>query len=353
MAGFFQWTIALDSSNAISRGPSLPKETDRCIYFYESLKAEAAQARTQEMAMQLNAKLDTLRSMIENRIEQLEDFYLQHDSEPKAILFEKQRLRLRRLLHAERASAPRMSPPPPPPPSAQQITQTNTPSAKRGAQGGISVKLLSGKRISFGAEPTDTVGMVKLKIQEMEGTPPQQQRLTYLGGELDDDNLSLAECGVRNGAELFLTRPSPSLAYTGSYKASKNRSPKVKYAKAVYTKRTSEKAKKKLTAIYDWEKGQSSSYSVQSSTKYKLDEPFEFQVVLTEKEFFKLTSRRRSIRAEKRHKERRERSAKKESQFLQSTGPYVDPTRISSSIYRSPNKKKWIDPKGLRPYQHV
>jgi len=227
--------------------------------------------------------------------------------------------------------------------------------SQRGGGASISVQLLSGKSIRFAAEASDTVGMVKLKIQESEGIPPKQQRLTYQGGELDDPTKTLREMGIRHGGELFLSRPSPSLAY------SKNKSPKKKFEEQFTNRRTKEQAStdnraSNLAPIYDWEKGGATSYDSPKrvAAQYKLDEPLEFQIQLTEKEFFKLTSRRRSIRAEKRHKERREKSQNKESPFLQSTGPYVDPMRITSSIYRSPNKSKWYDQKRpLRPYQHL
>ena len=81
--------------------------------------------------------------------------------------------------------------------------------------------------------------------------------------------------------------------------------------------------------------------------------PVEFQIRLTEKEFFKFTSRRRGQAAAKRHKERFKRDEEKESPYLQSTGPYVDPQRVKNSIFRSPNKNKWMDEKGIRPYAHI
>lgn len=48
------------------------------------------------------------------------------------------------------------------------------------------VKMLSGKRITLEVNATDRILRVKDKIQEREGTPSHQQRLTYCGKELLD-----------------------------------------------------------------------------------------------------------------------------------------------------------------------
>ena len=74
------------------------------------------------------------------------------------------------------------------------------------ADGGIqiTVKTTSGKQIDLTVEPGDTIWRVKTLIQEKEGIPPDQQRLTFNNQELDEDK-TLAEYNITKGSEINLT----------------------------------------------------------------------------------------------------------------------------------------------------
>lgn len=67
----------------------------------------------------------------------------------------------------------------------------------------IFIKTLTGRHITLEVEPNSGIRDIKTTIQDKTGIPPDQQRLIFLGRELEDE-LTLLHYSIQKDSTLHL-----------------------------------------------------------------------------------------------------------------------------------------------------
>jgi len=68
----------------------------------------------------------------------------------------------------------------------------------------ITVKTLSGRKLAFEMETTQTIGEIKDKLFEKEQIPKDQIRLIYGGKTLDNNDSSIESWNIKPGTDIMM-----------------------------------------------------------------------------------------------------------------------------------------------------
>jgi hypothetical protein len=265
--------------------------------------------------------LQELRRSIQERIDALESFYIHHVDDERAMLFEKQRLKLRKMLHEVPAAAGGAV--------ADKTRSRRVREDSRLALDELRAWLEGGGAKNMRGLTDELIVAVYEELSR--GQPdgklsPRDFRSWYLSFG-------------RNGA-------TPDNLFPTMRKSAKSKVKKLPTIRG---------------PLYDWEKPDEGGDELEE-TQDIMGLPgnvLEFQIVLTEEEYKAVLMKRRSKQAEMKYRQRlaaakatRQRSAAKEeklraSSTLTAAGPYVDPADIQTHIFRTSDTDKWLTEDGF------
>ena len=219
--------------------------------------------------------ISSLRESFSSRIDELEDFFSDNDSDDRAVLFEKQRLRLR-----------------------QALQMANPTPKKKAPDGTVSPLTTPVKSATLGSSSTTT--------------PNSAHR-------------NSATKGMKSPASGSPHKKKSQTPPKPLYNWEKPATPvQVEKERVAIASPHGEFIPSLSAGFYELQN------ALPTSTKF-----IDFQVVLTESDYQDLLTRRRRLNAEATHTARFASKKHAETPYLNASTPYVDVSKVQASLYRS------------------
>lgn len=305
------------------------------------------------------ATLSTLRAQIEDRIDALEAFYMANRDDERAALFNKQCLKLRKLLH-DPTSALAGSP------GAGARARTRASPGSPGSRaGGASAGRYAGspeQQRALGTSRSIAPG-TRLTLDELLGWLASGADKTMSHVPPDVAEAVYFELAKYQADEKISLRDFKSWYFSfGRYDAtlddlfpSKNRGART----ATTRDEQILQAAAALGPLYDWERGETGNEDPVGLP----GKVVEFRITLTEEEFNAYQLAKRSREAEERYKARRAKARQKHSKLnrsrrigatsdavsvASSKAPYKDPKDMRELFMRSSDSARWVADKDFQ-----
>lgn len=252
-------------------------------------------------------------SSIQFRIQQLEIFYVSNSDDDRAVLFEKERLRLRKAVQTVIALGKDTR--------HQSISNTTT-SPENTPSNHLSR--------SFRTENTSKQNISNNLVKDDDISEGKERSVN---GSINQSIMSESSRKLKNHMGKSNNMSNSNILYAWEEQKEKPPRGQIEVNDLIF------QPMKKI-GFYQREVEDSESISQAE------DQQVDFYVVLNHEEITTLASRKKSTRSD--NKLRKSNAAKTS---VHSSTPYVDPRRITQSLLRDVKPEKWVNPDGMKPYK--
>jgi hypothetical protein len=287
-------------------------------------------------------------SAVQNRIEELEHFYLQNSDDERAVLFEKERLKLRKILQNFLQSG-----------NTRSVNDTRSvASANTATKSSLHASAINNNNVNIPATPQDDHQKGSLS-----NTSFNNASATHHHSITNSQNNVKSPSVANNASQLLSSTKSPtnqSYIYDWEDRSQKPGRNTLVVEKVVFEPTTCPGFYKRKGHLQrrnqsseqkhqqdDSEEGTQDLELIEENEDHERDQNkekfFDFQIILTHDEMTALAARRKKDREDVKLSK-----SQAAATSIHSTVPYVDPRRIKLDLLRPGHPDRWIHPEGMK-----